>query len=96
MTTPGFSQIERANIAELDWALANMDPSGKGKKHQKPANELMEADAKIKEDVSRRRQFCSEHNSLDCLVSRRALPSRVSAPFFSMTVRLSLLLYSTN
>ncbi|KJA22162.1 hypothetical protein HYPSUDRAFT_164868 [Hypholoma sublateritium FD-334 SS-4] len=42
--------IEKANLAELDWALANMDAGGKGKKHAKPANELVDADAKIKED----------------------------------------------
>lgn len=44
-------QIEKANLAELDWALANMEAGGKGKKHNKPANELVDADAKIKEDV---------------------------------------------
>ncbi len=44
-------QIEKANLAELDWALANMDAGGKGKKYNKPANELVDADAKIKEDV---------------------------------------------
>lgn len=44
-------QIEKANLAELDWALANMDTGGKGKKHNKPTNELVDADTKIKEDV---------------------------------------------
>ncbi|KAF9480626.1 hypothetical protein BDN70DRAFT_877317 [Pholiota conissans] len=42
--------IEKANLAELDWALANMDGTGKGKKAQKLANELVKADAKVKED----------------------------------------------
>lgn len=38
--------IEKANLAELDWALANMDGQ-RGKKGVKPANELVEADAKV-------------------------------------------------
>ncbi|KAF8968711.1 P-loop containing nucleoside triphosphate hydrolase protein [Flammula alnicola] len=43
--------IEKANLAELDWALANMDAGARGKKHAKPANELVEADTKVpKED----------------------------------------------
>ncbi|CAA7262618.1 unnamed protein product [Cyclocybe aegerita] len=39
--------IEKANLAELDWALANLDGGPRGKKSAKPANELVEADAKI-------------------------------------------------
>ena len=40
-------------MAELDWALANMDGQ-RGKKGVKPSNELVEADAKVansKEEV---------------------------------------------
>ncbi|KAF8154005.1 P-loop containing nucleoside triphosphate hydrolase protein [Crassisporium funariophilum] len=46
--------IEKANLAELDWALANMDGSSasasKGKKAAKGANEFIEADAKMGKD----------------------------------------------
>jgi len=37
-------------LAELDWALANMDAGSKGKKQVKPTNELVEADAKVGKD----------------------------------------------
>ncbi|KAF8904775.1 P-loop containing nucleoside triphosphate hydrolase protein [Gymnopilus junonius] len=43
--------IEKANLAELDWALANMGAGAhKGKKSAKSANELVEADAKFGKD----------------------------------------------
>jgi hypothetical protein len=45
-----MSKIEKANLAELDWALANMDAATHGKKAPKTTNELVEADAKVKED----------------------------------------------
>lgn len=48
-----FLQIEKANLAELDWALANMDGQ-RGRKGVKPSNELVEADVKAgnsKEEV---------------------------------------------
>ncbi|KAF8797693.1 hypothetical protein BYT27DRAFT_7228846 [Phlegmacium glaucopus] len=38
--------IEKANLAELDWALANMDGQ-RARKGVKPSNELVEADAKV-------------------------------------------------
>ncbi|KDR74087.1 hypothetical protein GALMADRAFT_227782 [Galerina marginata CBS 339.88] len=41
--------IEKANLAELDWALANMD-AGTQKGKKKPVNELVEADAKAGKD----------------------------------------------
>ncbi|EDR09438.1 RAD26-like SNF2 family DNA-dependent ATPase [Laccaria bicolor S238N-H82] len=42
--------IEKANLAELDWALANMGGSKRGK--AKAASDIIEADAKVgKEDV---------------------------------------------
>ncbi|PPQ75889.1 hypothetical protein CVT26_000154 [Gymnopilus dilepis] len=43
--------IEKANLAELDWALANMDAGArKGKKSAKAVNELVEADSKVGKD----------------------------------------------
>jgi len=56
LTSPSESwsiiQIEKANLAELDWALANMDAGSRGKKQVKPTSELVEADAKVgKDDV---------------------------------------------
>ncbi|KAF5329238.1 hypothetical protein D9619_009039 [Psilocybe cf. subviscida] len=41
--------IEKANMAELDWALANMSAPGRGKKSTKPKNELVVADVKNKD-----------------------------------------------
>ncbi|KIM41907.1 hypothetical protein M413DRAFT_445116 [Hebeloma cylindrosporum] len=42
--------IEKANLAELDWALANMDAGSRGKKQSKGTNELVEADTKVGKD----------------------------------------------
>ena len=42
-------------MAELDWALANMDGQ-KGKKGVKPSSELVEADAKA---VNSKDEVCS-------------------------------------
>lgn len=49
-------------MAELDWALANMDVQ-RGRKGVKPSNELLEADAKVnaKEEVC---SFCGKSLSL--------------------------------
>ncbi|PPQ95985.1 LOW QUALITY PROTEIN: hypothetical protein CVT26_016201 [Gymnopilus dilepis] len=45
------TKIEKANLAELDWALANMDAGArKGKKSSKAVNELVEADSKVGKD----------------------------------------------
>lgn len=44
-----FRQIEKANIMELDWAMANMEskPSkGKGKSSKSQINELAKVDTK--------------------------------------------------
>jgi hypothetical protein len=48
-------QIEKANILELDWAMANMDSKSSKKKDKKKRDELaVEADTKAsKEDVRR-------------------------------------------
>jgi hypothetical protein len=48
-------KIEKANLAELDWALANMDGQ-RGRKGVKPSNELVEADAKA---VNSKEEVCS-------------------------------------
>lgn len=42
-------------MAELDWALANMDGQ-RGRKGVKPSNELVEADAKA---VNSKEEVCS-------------------------------------
>jgi hypothetical protein len=42
-------------LAELDWALANMDGQ-KGRKGVKPSNELVEVDAKV---VNSKEEVCS-------------------------------------
>jgi len=48
-------QIEKANILELDWAMANMDSKSSKKKEKRKTDELaFEADMKAsKEDVRR-------------------------------------------
>ena len=47
-----LAQIEKANLAELDWALANMGSERSRKTTDKSATETMEADTKVnKEDV---------------------------------------------
>jgi len=46
------SQIEKANLAELDWALAHMDSSSTSSSKVQSSKELVEADSKLgKEDV---------------------------------------------
>jgi hypothetical protein len=46
------SQIEKANLAELDWALAHMDSSSASSSKVESSKELVEADSKLgKEDV---------------------------------------------
>jgi len=46
------SQIEKANLAELDWALAHMDSGSASSSKVESSKELVEADSKLgKEDV---------------------------------------------
>jgi hypothetical protein len=46
------SQIEKANLAELDWALTHMDSSSGPSSKIESSKELVEADSKLgKEDV---------------------------------------------
>ena len=76
-------QIEKANLAELDWALANMDTGGKGKKHNKPTNELVHADTKIKEDV---RWLCVGTPRISNLFWLQGMNFRASGRSFSTMV----------
>ena len=54
-------QIEKANLAELDWALAHMDSaSGSSSSSKASSKELAEADSKLgKEDVRSISLLCS-------------------------------------
>ena len=69
-------QIEKANILELDWAMANMDSKTSKKKDTKKKDELaLEADIKAsKEDV--RHISHSLHNTKCQMVRITERPSR--------------------
>jgi hypothetical protein len=51
-----MAQIEKANLAELDWALANIE-SGKMRTTNKPTVEMIDADARASKEDVRDRPF---------------------------------------
>ena len=56
-------QIEKANLAELDWALANMGAS-RSSKTNKSIVEMIEAGARASKEDVRRFSFVNAHVSM--------------------------------